>query len=94
MGPGNASEVSACELLGLDPLYVANEGRFVAFVPESHVNAALDAMRRHRVAQDAVQIGTVMENALRSLCCARCWDHSASSICCRANSCLESVEVD
>jgi hydrogenase expression/formation protein HypE len=63
MGSGNASEVSACELLGLDPLYVPNEERFVAFVPESHVNAASAALRRHRVAQDAVQIGTVIENS-------------------------------
>ena len=60
--PVRASVRGACELLGLDPLYVANEGRFVAFVPESHVDAALAAMRRHRVAQDAVQIGTVTED--------------------------------
>lgn len=49
----------ACELLGLDPLYVANEGRFVVFLPDAHVEVALAAMRRHRVAQQAVQIGTV-----------------------------------
>ncbi len=59
--PVRESVRGACELLGLDPLYVANEGRFVAFVPESHVEAALAAMRRHRVAQDAVRIGTVTE---------------------------------
>lgn len=62
--PVRASVRGACELLGLDPLYVANEGRFVAFVPESHVDAALAAMRRHRVAQDAVRIGTVTEDSL------------------------------
>ncbi|HEY5627716.1 MAG TPA: AIR synthase-related protein, partial [Nitrospira sp.] len=49
----------ACELLGLDPLYVANEGRFVAFVPETHVDAALGAMRRHAVSHQAVLIGNV-----------------------------------
>lgn len=49
----------ACELLGLDPLYVANEGRFVAFVPEGQVEAALVAMRRHDVARAATRIGTV-----------------------------------
>jgi len=57
--PVRESVRGACELLGLDPLYVANEGRFVAFVPEAHVEAALAAMRRHSVAQQAVQIGMV-----------------------------------
>jgi hydrogenase expression/formation protein HypE len=61
--PVRESVRGACELLGLDPLYVANEGRFVAFVPESHVDAALAAMRRHRVAHQAVRIGTVMEDS-------------------------------
>ncbi len=60
--PVRESVRGACELLGLDPLYVANEGRFVAFVPESHVDAALAAMRRHRAAQDAVRIGRVTED--------------------------------
>jgi len=49
----------ACELLGLDPLYVANEGRFVALVPESHVETALTVMHRHAVACQAVRIGSV-----------------------------------
>ena len=57
--PVRESVRGACELLGLDPLYVANEGRFVAFVPEAHVDAALDAMRRHTVSHQAVQIGSV-----------------------------------
>ena len=49
----------ACEMLGLDPLYVANEGRFVAFVPESDADRALDALRSHTVSAGAVRIGTV-----------------------------------
>jgi hydrogenase expression/formation protein HypE len=49
----------ACELLGLDPLYVANEGRFVALVPAAQAEAALAVMRRHPVACQAAQIGTV-----------------------------------
>lgn len=61
--PVRESVRGACELLGLDPLYVANEGRFIAFVPESHVDAALAAMRRHTVAQEAVRIGTVTEDS-------------------------------
>lgn len=59
--PVRESVRGACELLGLDPLYVANEGRFIAFVPESHVDEALAAMRRHKVAHQAVRIGTVTE---------------------------------
>jgi hydrogenase expression/formation protein HypE len=49
----------ACELLGLDPLYVANEGRFVAFVPEGQADHALAVMRDHAVATEAVRVGKV-----------------------------------
>jgi hydrogenase expression/formation protein HypE len=51
----------ACELLGLDPLYVANEGRFVAIVPESQIEAALVVMRRHQAANLAAHIGVVTD---------------------------------
>lgn len=47
----------ACEILGLDPLYVANEGRFVAFVPERSAEAALATLRAHGAG--AQRIGTV-----------------------------------
>ena len=49
----------ACELLGLDPLYVANEGRFVSFVPEGQADHALAVMRDHAVATEAVRVGEV-----------------------------------
>jgi hydrogenase expression/formation protein HypE len=49
----------ACELLGFDPLYVANEGRFVAFVPDLDADRALSLMRRHRVGAGAAAIGRV-----------------------------------
>lgn len=49
----------ACELLGLDPVYVANEGRLVAFVPQHSVSQALAIMHKHEVGKDAVAIGTV-----------------------------------
>ena len=49
----------ACEVLGLDPLYVANEGRFVAFVPEAHADRALAIMRDHDVARAAARVGEV-----------------------------------
>ncbi len=49
----------ACEILGLDPSYVANEGRFIAFVPAVQARAALEILRRHPVTEGACQIGTV-----------------------------------
>ncbi len=49
----------ACEILGFDPLYVANEGRFVAFVPAREAEQALDRMRAHPLGQQASIIGTV-----------------------------------
>jgi len=51
---------AACEVFGLDPLYVANEGRFVAFVDESSVDCALDAMQAHDVSGEACVIGRVV----------------------------------
>jgi hydrogenase expression/formation protein HypE len=50
----------ACELLGLDPLYVANEGRFVAFVPADQAAAALGILRRVPVTVGASLSGTVL----------------------------------
>jgi len=49
----------ACEILGLDPLYVANEGRFVAFVPGDQTEAALRILQRHPVSHNACRIGIV-----------------------------------
>jgi hydrogenase expression/formation protein HypE len=49
----------ACEILGLDPLYVANEGRFVAFVPASEAGAALAILRSHPLGQESCVIGRV-----------------------------------
>lgn len=49
----------ACEILGFDPLYVANEGRFVAFVPASAAGGALDVMRAFEVTAGAAPIGSV-----------------------------------
>jgi len=50
---------SACEILGLDPLYVANEGRFVAYVPELEAGRALSILRQHEVSAGADVIGCV-----------------------------------
>lgn len=49
----------ACEMLGLDPLYVANEGKLVAIVEPGAAEPLLDAMRRHPLAREAQIIGTV-----------------------------------
>lgn len=51
---------SACELLGFDPLYVANEGRFVAFVPEKDVSKALKIMQCNMLRSSACKIGNVL----------------------------------
>lgn len=49
----------ACELLGLDPLYVANEGKLIAIVAPELAEAVLAAMRSHPLGQQAVTIGDV-----------------------------------
>jgi hydrogenase expression/formation protein HypE len=49
----------ACELLGLDPLYVANEGKLVAMVDAAAADAVLAAMRAHPLGRDACAIGAV-----------------------------------
>ena len=49
----------ACEILGFDPLYVANEGRFVAFVPAQEAERALAIFRAHSQGSAAVCIGEV-----------------------------------
>ncbi len=51
----------ACELLGLDPLLVANEGKLVAFVPPSTVDTVLDAMHEHPLGRRAACIGRVTD---------------------------------
>ena len=50
---------AACEVLGLDPFHVANEGRFVAFVPPDEAERAVEILRRHPVSAGAGRIGTV-----------------------------------
>jgi hydrogenase expression/formation protein HypE len=48
---------NACAMLGLDPMYVANEGKLVAFVPREHADAVLAAMRDHPLGVGAAVIG-------------------------------------
>jgi hydrogenase expression/formation protein HypE len=49
----------ACEILGFEPLYVANEGRFVAFVPALEAAKAVAILQRHDVSAGAAVIGHV-----------------------------------
>jgi hydrogenase expression/formation protein HypE len=50
----------ACEILGLDPLYVANEGKLLAFVPADEADRVLSVMRSHPLGEEAVIIGEVV----------------------------------
>jgi hydrogenase expression/formation protein HypE len=57
--PVRPAVAAACELLGIDPLYVANEGKFIAVVAPDEAAAALTALRGHHLGVDAVQIGEI-----------------------------------
>jgi hydrogenase expression/formation protein HypE len=50
---------AACEMLGYDPLYVANEGKLVAVIGREDVDQILEAMRAHPYAQEAAIIGEI-----------------------------------
>ena len=56
-----------CEILGLDPLYLANEGRLVAIVPPADADRALAAMRAHPLGAGACRIGHVTERRPRQV---------------------------
>ncbi len=51
----------ACEILGLDPLYIANEGKLLAFVSSVDSEKILEAMRKHPLGKDSVVIGEVVD---------------------------------
>lgn len=51
---------AACDMLGLDPLYLANEGKLVAVVPSSDADDVLKAMRGSRYGEDAMIVGEVV----------------------------------
>lgn len=53
---------AACEMLGFDPLYVANEGKVIVIVPAPEAEAALTAMRKSKYGEDAAVIGEVQES--------------------------------
>ena len=57
--PVNPAVAAACEFLGLDPLYVASEGKLLAICAERDANALLAAMRAHPLGRQAAIIGSV-----------------------------------
>lgn len=57
--PVREDVAGACEVLGFDPLYLANEGRFIAFVPQAEAERALQVMKTGPGGEFATQIGTV-----------------------------------
>ncbi|SEK55317.1 Hydrogenase maturation protein, carbamoyl dehydratase HypE [Blastococcus sp. DSM 46786] len=59
--PVPAEVADACSILGLDPFYVANEGKLVAFVPPQDAEQVLAAMRAHPLGAGAAVIGSVVE---------------------------------
>jgi hydrogenase expression/formation protein HypE len=52
---------AACEILGIDPLYVANEGKLIAVVAPEAAEAALGLLREHELGREAAVVGTVEE---------------------------------
>ena len=57
--PVRPAVAAACELLGIDPLYVANEGKLVAIVAPEEADAALAALRAHPYGAEAARIGEI-----------------------------------
>ena len=67
--PACAEVTAACELLGLDPLHVANEGRFIAFVAPEDAHRAIALLQRHAVTSAAVMIGKVVGGPAGQVSC-------------------------
>jgi len=59
--PVNPAVNAACEMLGLDPFYIANEGKLVAIVAPESAEAVLEMMRNHQYGANAAIIGSVTE---------------------------------
>lgn len=58
-----SDEISGvCELLGLEPLYIANEGKLCAFIPEKYADEVLEVMKKHPLGINSAIIGKVVED--------------------------------
>ena len=58
--PVDRAVASACEMLGMDPFYVANEGKVVVVVPADQADAALEVMRSNELGERATRIGEIV----------------------------------
>jgi hydrogenase expression/formation protein HypE len=58
--PVQPQVLGACDMLGIDPLYVANEGKFVAIVPADEADAAIAALHEHPQGADAAIVGEIV----------------------------------
>ena len=65
--PVNDEVAGMCELLGFDPLYLANEGKLLAFVPQESAEEVLAVMKSNEFGKDAVIIGEVIEEHPRKV---------------------------
>jgi hydrogenase expression/formation protein HypE len=65
--PVKGQVAAACELLGLDPLYMANEGKLVAICPPEQCAALLMAMQQHPLGRNAARIGEVVADPQQRL---------------------------
>ena len=63
--PLNPAVAAACEFLGLDPLYVANEGKLIVICAEADAERVLAALRAHPLGRQAARIGQVLEDERR-----------------------------
>lgn len=60
--PINSAVINACEMLGLEPLYLANEGKFITFVSEENAEKILTEMKKNELGVDASIIGRVTDH--------------------------------
>ncbi len=58
--PVQPQVLGACDMLGIDPLYVANEGKFIAIVAADEADAAIAALREHPQGADAAVVGEIV----------------------------------
>ena len=56
-----------CDILGLDPLYVANEGKLIVIVDKDDVSKVLEVMKKNEVGQDAVILGKAIDDGKNKL---------------------------
>jgi hydrogenase expression/formation protein HypE len=66
--PKSQAVESACDILGLDSLYVANEGKLVAFVDSSDAQKVLSAMQKNKFGKDAAIVGQVVSKSKPEVC--------------------------